>query len=262
MVVARIHDVIQDRLGTEWLPAAELILASSHRRFRSSLNALANLPSDSAYSGLASATTAAIGCLPALREIEMLAGTGAAGSILAVSEKLQQRVSQASAAVEVDVAKFAHLLSLSADETLAASYARYAANQSNKADRWRAAAVATFGLAVALAAVVVLRALSDVAAPEDLVGRIGLSLALAGLGGYLQHQSALHRLREGQARALEMKLRTLGPFSAGLPVDDAAKLRAAVGLALFANANPLVEANGAHLGEAGLPSTKKDESKP
>ena len=257
-VVGAVCELMSRQLLGPWIGLAEAIVDSPFRALRSSLNALVRLPSDAALVSIASATMAATEKLPALRELGLLTATESSKTVFAKREELDERLRDATRRVEADVEDFARLVSLSADDALAGSYRDYAVDQAKKADGWRTAAVAVFAVSVAMAAVTVFGSIEDEAAVDRIAGRVGLSIALAALGAYLQHQSSLHRDREGQARSLEMTLRTLGPFSADLPEDESSRVRSAVGLALFAQPDsPSVLRSGAIQSEVASKSKKE-----
>jgi hypothetical protein len=244
-IVVQVCDLLSSKTDLEWLTWGQVLLAPAYRHLRSSVSTITNMPSEAAYAGLKTATLTTVTVVPTLRELDFTGSHASASSLMNATTALQGQIAAASSAVEADAARFAQIISLSTDDALARSYAAYAAAESKRADRWRIAAVSVFAIAVALAAAVVLHSLGGSPEPQDLAARASLSAALAVLGAYLQHQSALHRGREGDARTLEMRLRTLGPFSAALPADDAAKMRSVVGLAIFAADGPAMGGNAA-----------------
>lgn len=127
----------------------------------------------------------------------------------------------------------AKLLALTADDALARSYADQASAERARADRWRLAAVAVLTSSVGLGAITVLKSLGSGMEMANLIGRVALSAAIAALGGYLQHQASIHRAREERAREAELKLRTIGPYSAGLSDTEASRIRTELALQIF-----------------------------
>lgn len=232
-ILNRVIATYSDEIGTGWANLALSVISPPLRQMRGAVNAITRLPSESAYLQLSLASAALLASLPPLHEILLLSSTERVSAVVRAADELETRIAEATEAVTRESDQFSQLLSLAADQTLASSYSVQAAAESTKADRWRAAAVTVLGLSVAFAAFTVFRTLSMDVDFADVGGRLGLSAALAAFGGYLQHQSSLHRRREGSARATELKLRTIGPFSASLPPDEAARVRTTVGLTLF-----------------------------
>lgn len=217
-----------------WDAVAAAVTSNGIRTLKAATNALRRMPSPAAYGQLDQGAVSLLTAIPALHEIRLLSTGESVSAVVQASEALQLKIVSAEEAVTGQSERLSKLLSLAADDTLASSYAAQATAESKRADRWRIAAVSVLGVAVAFAAITVFRSLSLETDLQQIAGRLGLSAALAAFGTYLQHQAGLHRSREGEARHNELVLRTIGPYSASLPDDEASALRSRVAVSIFA----------------------------
>jgi len=90
-------------------------------------------------------------------------------------------------------------------------YGEEVTQQGEAADFWRWCTVVLVGLAVVGIVVIVLTLGGD---PqwEELVGKLSATLLFGGIATYTARQSARHRHREENARALQLELTAFGPF--------------------------------------------------
>ena len=234
-IVKRVKDVTDLEPEGEWASFAVGLLGPGLINIIGSVTSIEPLPSSNAYEPLDVASAAVLSSLPALHEVLLLSSSESVSTVVRASKELEKQLEEAREAVSSKSDALSRLLSLTADDTLASSYSNQALDERKRADRWRVAAVTLLSSAVALAAVTVFVSLSAGLDIEHLIGRVGLSGALAALGGYLQHQASLHRNRESRARDAELKLRTIGPYSASLPAEEAARVRTELGLSIFAD---------------------------
>lgn len=237
-VAGAISDALPSGERSPWLTLAETVLEPSYRSMQAAINALTRLPSEAGYKNLLSASGSALATLPAVHEARVISLSEEAAAGIQATNELKAEIAKARLVIDGESARFAQLMSLAADDTLARSYAGEAERESRRADRWRIATVALLLIAVAIAAFAAVKTFSETIDSKEAAARLGLSAAIASFAAYLQHQATIHRKREGAARSAELRLRTIGPFSASLPEAEAASIRVAVGMALFANQEP------------------------
>lgn len=243
-VLDRVQQIQQLEVAPDWRSFTDAILGPAMRKTAAVTSNVEKLPSEHAYEQLDVASKELLAALPALHEIILMASAESVSVVVNAAHELETQLIETRDQVTRESESLSKLLALMADDTLASSYAHQAAAEQSRADRWRGAAVILLTLAVALAAFTVFISISSGLALDHLIGRVGLSGALAGLGAYLQHQASLHRTREEYARSAELKLRTVGPYSAILPPEDAARVRSELASKLFGSESPELNAKG------------------
>jgi hypothetical protein len=234
-VLSRVVDDFVNDIPVGWEAIAIALLSNCVHTMQSAVNAIERLPTENAYASLDAATVATLKALPAARELVSVALDADASSLLEEVRRLDVELSNAGALLTQKSKRYEQLVALAADDTLAASYAEEAVTESRRADHWRAGAVTALVFALVLTAVIVVRHVQATKTNvSDLAARAALTAALAAFGTYLQRQATMHRGREEAARAAELRLRTVGPFTAHLSEESAARLREQVGLSVLA----------------------------
>jgi len=131
-------------------------------------------------------------------------------------------------------------------------YDEEARSQKKAADNWRRGAVAFAAVAVLVA---LWAAFHTGQTTENLVAKLGIGLALGGIAAYCARQSARHRRREEDARAIQLDLAAFGPFIEALPQERKDEERIALGRKLFGHRfarkdlSEAIEAGPSALGE-------------
>lgn len=132
--------------------------------------------------------------------------------------------------------------------------------QKKAADFWRWATVAFVGLAVVALAIVVLT-LGDDPQWEAFLGKLSASIALGGIATYAARQSARHRLREENARALQLELTAFGPFIEPLIPEQREEERVIMTRKTFGKTSAATPAAGEEPGPAPLSSLLRRREK-
>ncbi|MDQ5809046.1 MAG: hypothetical protein M3320_10250, partial [Actinomycetota bacterium] len=128
-----------------------------------------------------------------------------------------ERAEAALAELETHRAESARLLSDVSVNATAGRYAKSAVEQRDRADRWRAAAVALGALAI-VPAIVALVAVGDFEV-RSLLPKVAISLILAGLARYAATQSSRHRTREERDEQVANDLSVFSAFIEALPEE-------------------------------------------
>lgn len=138
----------------------------------------------------------------------------------------------------LDTAK--SLVEMIGEVTMTGHYQKNASEQKKAADNWRIATVVVTALTVAWAVGLAAYGLSHRADRDwfDYVSRIGVTVTLAALAGYLGTQARTHRRRETNYRALELELATLDPFLSSMSDDERHRIKAHLAMRYFIGVDP------------------------
>lgn len=102
-----------------------------------------------------------------------------------------------------------------------------------QADRWRVVTVALALLALVPVVWAVVSTVSGDPGVLSAITKLGAGVVLGGVASYCARQSSRHRMREEEARGLEMDLVAFGPFIEDLPVEARQEARTALVAKIF-----------------------------
>ena len=131
-----------------------------------------------------------------------------------------------------------NVVTATAEEVTARSYATYADEQSASADRWRLVAVGSFFGVFLLYAFILVTTQRLEQLPWQLTAfKITGSAGLLAVGTYAAKESSRHRRAEWLARSIHLDIHALGPFIANLGGDEQREIRASAARRLFVKAS-------------------------
>jgi hypothetical protein len=144
---------------------------------------------------------------------------------------------------EVDKAK--ELVSVFAGAGTANAFGKEAKEQAAAANNWRKIAI---GLAIlgAIAAGVLIFAFGNKSASvSEVIGKLAVTVVVAGAAGYAATQSSAHRKREVNNRRAELLLVSFEPFVRDLPTEEQDKARVTLLQTLMTDTSHVMPSDGA-----------------
>lgn len=134
---------------------------------------------------------------------------------------------QSLAELQAQIDKAKDMVSVFSAGGTANAFGKEAKEQSGAANTWRIIAI-VLAIVGAAAAGVLMLAFGNRASTPELVGKLAVTVVIAGAAGYAATQSSAHRKREVRNRRAELLLASFEPFARDLPIEERNTARVAL----------------------------------
>jgi hypothetical protein len=162
------------------------------------------------------------------------------GTFTEIRTKLTADAQEQIMALRGEVDKAKELVSVFAGAGTANAFGKEAKEQADQANNWRKIAIVLAIIGAIAAGILIIAFGNKNASVAEVVGKLAVTVVVAGAAGYAATQSAAHRRREVSNRRSELLLVSFEPFVRDLPTDEQDKARVTLLQTLMTDTNRVV----------------------